>query len=139
MDITARKHLQEQLVRSQKMEAFGQLAGGAAHDFNNFLTTILGYSDLLLSEIGVRGSIASHIAEIRKAAGRASALTGQLLAFSRRQPLEPRVVDVNLLIANLERSLLRLLGDNISVVCHLHPGEKVRIFRSIPVNSLKFC
>ena len=124
MDITARKHLQEQLVRSQKMDAFGQLAGGVAHDFNNFLTTILGYSDLLLGEIGVRGSIATHISEIRKAAGRASALTGQLLAFSSRQPLEPRVVDVNLLIANLERSLLRLLGDNVSVVCHLHPGKE---------------
>ena len=124
MDITARKHLQEQLVRSQKMDAFGQLAGGVAHDFNNFLTTILGYSDLLLSETGIRGSIASHISEIRKAAGRASALTGQLLAFSRRQPLEPRLVDVNLLIANLERSLLRLLGDNVSVVCHLHPGKE---------------
>ena len=124
MDITARKHLQEQLVRSQKMDAFGQLAGGVAHDFNNFLTTILGYSDMLLSETGIRGSIASHVTEIRKAAARASALTGQLLAFSRRQPLEPRVVDVNLLIVNLERSLLRLLGDNVSVVCHLHPGKE---------------
>ena len=124
MDITARKQFQEQLTRSQKMEAFGQLAGGVAHDFNNFLTTILGYSDLLLSEIGVKGSIASHISEIKKAAGRASALSGQLLAFSRKQPLEPRVVDVNPLIVNLERSLLRLLGDNISVVCHLHPGKE---------------
>jgi two-component system cell cycle sensor histidine kinase/response regulator CckA len=124
MDITARKQFQEQLARSQKMEAFGQLAGGVAHDFNNFLTTILGYSDLLLSEIGVHGSIANHISEIKKAAGRASALTGQLLAFSRKQPLEPRVVDVNPLIVNLERSLLRLLGDNISVVCHLHAGKE---------------
>jgi two-component system, cell cycle sensor histidine kinase and response regulator CckA len=124
MDITARKQFQEQLARSQKMEAFGQLADGVAHDFNNFLTTILGYSDLLLSEIGVQGSIASHISEIKKAAGRASAVTGQLLAFSRKQPLEPRVVDVNPFIANLERSLLRLLGDNISVVCHLHPGKE---------------
>ena len=124
MDITARKQFQEQLTRSQKMEAFGQLAGGVAHDFNNFLTTILGYSDLLLSEIGVRGSVASHVSEIKKAAGRASALSGQLLAFSRKQPLEPRVVDVNPLIVNLERSLLRLLGDNISVVCHLHPSKE---------------
>ncbi len=124
MDITARKQSQEQLVRSRKMDAFGQLAGGVAHDFNNFLTTILGYSDLLLSEIGVQGSIGRHISEIKKAAGRASTLTAQLLAFSRKQPLEPRVVDVNLLIVNLEHSLLRLLGDNISVVCHLHPGKE---------------
>src|SRR5437763_5952386 len=85
MDVTARKHLQDHLCRSQKMEAFGQLAGGVAHDFNNFLTTILGYSDLVLAEIGTNGAVASHVAEIRKAAGRASNLAGQLLAFSRKQ------------------------------------------------------
>jgi PAS domain S-box-containing protein len=84
MDITARKQLQDQLCRSQKMEAFGQLAGGVAHDFNNFLTTILGYSDLLLHELKLKGAIANHVAEIRSAAGRASALTQHLLAFSRR-------------------------------------------------------
>ena len=77
------------------MEAFGQLAGGVAHDFNNFLTTILGYSDLLLDELGMKGAIADHISEIRNAAGRASVLTAQLLAFSRKHPLEPCVVDVN--------------------------------------------
>ena len=144
MDITVRKQFQEQLTRSQKMEAFGQLAGGVAHDFNNFLTTILGYSDLLLSEIGVQGSIASHITEIKKAAGRASALSGQLLAFSRKQSLEPRVVDVNPLIANLERSLLRLLGDNISVVCHfgregghvrVDPSQLTQILLNLAVNA----
>ena len=120
MDVTARRQLQDQLTRSQKMEAFGQLAGGVAHDFNNFLTTILGYSDLVLSETGMKGAVANHVAEIRKAAGRASNLAGQLLAFSRKQALEPHVVEVNSLIVNLERSLLRLLGDNITVVCHLH-------------------
>ncbi len=75
MDITARKQLQDQLVRSQKMEAFGQLAGGVAHDFNNFLTTILGYSDLLLDELDTKDEIAEHIREIRGAASRASTLT----------------------------------------------------------------
>src|SRR5438067_4724119 len=146
MNITARKQLQDQLVRSQKMEAFGQLAGGVAHDFNNFLTTILGYSDLLLDELGMKGEIASHIREIRAAAGRASALTGQLLAFSRKHPLAPAVVDVNLLLGNLERSLLRLLGENISVECDLHrgkdgmhtkvdPGQLTQIILNLVVNA----
>src|SRR3984893_3896813 len=120
MDVSARKQLQDQLCRSQKMEAFGQLAGGVAHDFNNFLTTILGYGDLLLHERQIKGMLADHVTEIRAAAGRASALTQQLLAFSRRQPMEALVVEVNSLIANLERSLLRLIGEHISVVCHLH-------------------
>jgi signal transduction histidine kinase/CheY-like chemotaxis protein len=124
MDVTTRRQLQAQARRSQRMEAFGQLAGGVAHDFNNFLTTILGYSDLLLSEKGVKGQIADQIKEIRDAAGRASSLTHQLLAFSRRQALEPTVVEVNSLITNLERTLLRLLSDNISVVCHLHHLKK---------------
>ncbi len=146
MDITARKQLQDQLTRSQKMEAFGQLAGGVAHDFNNFLTTILGYSDLVLAESGMKGTVASHLGEIRKAAGRASNLTGQLLAFSRRQALEPHVVEVNSLIVNLERSLLRLLGDNITVVCHLHrekegahikvdSGQLTQIILNLTVNA----
>jgi len=125
MNITARKQLQDQLVRSQKMEAFGQLAGGVAHDFNNFLTTILGYSDLLLDELDTKDEIAEHIREIRAAAGRASALTGQLLAFSRKHPLAPAVVDVNTLLTNLERSLLRLLGENISVQCDFERGKGV--------------
>src|SRR4029079_2107789 len=123
MDITARKQLQDQLCRSQKMEAFGQLAAGVAHDFNNFLTTILGYSDLLLDELSRKSHIARHVTEIRRAAGRAADLTGQLLALSRRQPLDPRVVEVNTLITNLESSFLRLLGENISVECHLHRFE----------------
>ena len=146
MDVTARKQLHDQLTRSQKMEAFGQLAGGAAHDFNNFLTTILGYSDLVLTEIGAHGAVASHIAEIREAAGRASNLAGQLLAFSRKQALEPHVVEVNSLVANMERSLLRLLGDNITVVCHLHrekdgahikvdPGQLTQIILNLAVNA----
>jgi two-component system cell cycle sensor histidine kinase/response regulator CckA len=146
MNITARKQLQDQLVRSQKMEAFGQLAGGVAHDFNNFLTTILGYSDLLLDELKMTGEVAGHIREIRGAASRASALTGQLLAFSRKHPLAPAVVDVNSLLANLERSLLRLLGENISVQCDFErakdgmhtkvdPGQLTQIILNLVVNA----
>jgi len=146
MNITARKQLQDQLVRSQKFEAFGQLAGGVAHDFNNFLTTILGYSDLLLDELEMKGEIAEHIREIRGAAARASALTGQLLAFSRKQPLAPAIVDVNALLTNLERSVLRLLGEHISVQCDfeggkdgLHtkvdPGQLTQIILNLVVNA----
>jgi PAS domain S-box-containing protein len=146
MDVTARKQLQDQLVRSQKMEAFGQLAGGVAHDFNNFLTTILGYSDLLLDELGMKGAVADHIGEIRSAAGRASVLTTQLLAFSRKHPLTPQVIEVNSLLTNLERSLLRLLGEDISVQCHfargkdgLHtkvdPGQLTQIILNLVVNA----
>jgi signal transduction histidine kinase len=146
MDVTARKQLQDQLCRSQRMEAFGQLAGGVAHDFNNFLTTILGYSDLLLGERQIKGTLADHVTEIRAAAGRASTLTHQLLAFSRRQPLEPVVVEVNSIVTNLERSLLRLIGENISVVCHLHhekegvhikadPNQITQIILNLAVNG----
>jgi PAS domain S-box-containing protein len=146
MDVTARKQLQDQLCRSQKMEAFGQLAGGVAHDFNNFLTTILGYGDLLLHERQIKGTLADHVAEIRAAAGRASALTQQLLAFSRRQPREAVVVEVNSILANLERSLLRLIGENISVVCHFHhekegahikadPSQITQIILNLAVNA----
>ncbi len=146
MDITARKQLQDQLCRSQKMEAFGQLAGGVAHDFNNFLTTILGYSDLLLHERHIKGEMADHVAEIRGAAGRASTLTQHLLAFSRKQPLEAKVVEINSIITNLERSLLRLLGENISVVCHLHrkkegahikadPSQLTQLILNLAVNA----
>ncbi|MEY2489483.1 MAG: hypothetical protein QOC70_1425 [Verrucomicrobiota bacterium] len=146
MDVTARKQLQDQLIRSQKMEAFGQLAGGVAHDFNNFLTTILGYSDLLLDELGMKGEVAGHIGEIRSAAGRASVLTAQLLAFSRKHPLAPRVIEVNSLLINLERSLLRLLGEDISVQCQfdrgkdgLHtkvdPGQLTQIILNLVVNA----
>src|SRR5438874_2249693 len=123
MDVTARKQLHDQVCRSQKMEAFGQLAGGVAHDFNNFLTSILGYSDLVLLEAGGQGPVRNHVSEIRKAAGRASALAGQLLAFSRRQALEPTVVEVNSIIISLERTLLRLLGENVTVACHLHQDK----------------
>jgi signal transduction histidine kinase len=146
MDITARKQLQDQLCRSQRMEAFGQLAAGVAHDFNNFLTTILGYGDLLLHERQIKGTLAEHVTEIRAAAGRASALTQQLLAFSRRQPMEAVIVEVNSIVTNIERSLLRLLGENISVVCHLHhekggahikadPGQITQIILNLAVNA----
>ncbi|MEO8044104.1 MAG: ATP-binding protein [Spartobacteria bacterium] len=146
MDVSTRKQLQAEACRSQRMEAFGQLAGGLAHDFNNFLTTIMGYSDLLLSEGSVHGRVASHIKEIRASADRASDLTNQLLAFSRRQALEPTVFEINGLIHNMERTLLRLLGDNISIECQLHEvktgahvkvdaGQLTQIILNLAVNA----
>ena len=146
MDVTERKQLQAQACRSQRMEAFGQLAGGVAHDFNNFLTTILGYSDLILSENLVKGQIANQISEIRDAAGRASSLTNQLLAFSRRQALEPAVLAINPFLTNFERSLLPLLGENISITCNFHqlkegahvrvdPGQLSQIILNLAVNA----
>jgi nitrogen-specific signal transduction histidine kinase len=135
MDITARKQLHDQLSRSQKMEAFGQLAGGVAHDFNNSLTSILGYSDLVLVETSGQTTVANHVNEIRKAAGRASALAGQLLAFSQRQTVDPEVVEVNSIITNLERTLLRLLGENITVACHLHP-EKAGAYIKVDADQM---
>ena len=146
MDVTTRKQLQAQVCRSQRMEAFGQLASGVAHDFNNFLTTILGYSDLLLSETSVKGQVAGQVKEIRDAADRATTLTNQLLAFSRRQALEPTVFEVNGLITNLEGSILRLLGDNIAIDCRLHQlkrgahvkvdaGQLTQIILNLAVNA----
>lgn len=130
MDITAHKQLHDQLWRSQKMEAFGQLVGGAAHDFGNYLTTILGYSDLALAQLGTKTALARHVSEIRSAAVRASHLTAQLLAFSRSQSAEPRLLEINAFISNLERTVLRLLGDNITVKCELgepKPGAFVKV------------
>ncbi len=146
MDISARQKLQDQLCRSQKMEAFGQLASGVAHDFNNFLTTILGYSDMVLSESGMTPDVESYIQEIRSAAGRASALAGHLLAFSRKQMLAPHVIEVNEFLHNLERTLLRLLGENITVASDferakggLHvrvdPGQLTQIVLNLAVNA----
>lgn len=146
MDVSTRKQLQAEACRSQRMEAFGQLAGGVAHDFNNFLTTIMGYSDLLLSDGAVRGRIASQIREIRASANRASDLTNQLLAFSRRQALEPTVFEINAHIRDLERNLLHLLGDHISIECQLHhekngacvkvdAGQLTQIILNLAVNA----
>ncbi|HEY3123262.1 MAG TPA: PAS domain S-box protein [Thermoanaerobaculia bacterium] len=110
-----KRRLQEQLVQAQKMEAVGQLAGGIAHDFNNLLTAITGYSELLLGELPPEDLRRSHADEIRKAGERAASLTQQLLAFSRRQVLEPKVFDVNIVVSDIERMLRRLIGEHIEL------------------------
>jgi two-component system, cell cycle sensor histidine kinase and response regulator CckA len=114
-DITERRHLEEQLRQSQKLEAIGRLAGGVAHDLNNALTAIGGYAELALTEMSPEQPSWLDVEEIRRAAERAASVTRQLLAFSRKQLLEPRVFDVNDTIASLGRMLDRLLGDDIEL------------------------
>jgi two-component system cell cycle sensor histidine kinase/response regulator CckA len=112
---------EEELRQTQKMEAIGRLAGGVAHDFNNILSAILGYAELAAREAGVNANIRQELSEITRAAERAAQLTGQLLAFSRRQMLEPRVVDLNTIIGRLQQMLLRLIGEDIELRCVLSP------------------
>jgi len=114
-DISERKHLQEQLRQAQKMEAVGALAGGVAHDFNNILTGIQGYTDLALMQIPKDDPLYQDLNEIRRAAARASNLTRQLLLFSRRQPIEIAPIDLNGVIQDLTKMLTRLIGENISL------------------------
>jgi two-component system cell cycle sensor histidine kinase/response regulator CckA len=113
--------LEEQLRQSQKMEGIGRLAGGIAHDFNNMLTAIIGYSDMVLDQIGPDKPISQDLEEIRKAGNRAVALTGQLLAFSRKQTLNITAVDVNDVIVHTRSMLQRLIGEDIQVEVALAP------------------
>ncbi|HEX9937749.1 MAG TPA: PAS domain S-box protein, partial [Longimicrobium sp.] len=115
-DVTERKALEAQFLQSQKMEAVGRLAGGVAHDFNNLLTAITGHTGLLL-ENAVEGSEQhDDLMEIRRAAERAASLTGQLLAFSRKQVLRPRVLDLNAVVGDTEAMLRRLIGEDVEMV-----------------------
>ncbi|MCU1383343.1 MAG: hypothetical protein JWL71_2040, partial [Acidobacteria bacterium] len=118
-DITERRLLEDQLRQSQKMEAIGRLAGGIAHDLNNALTAIAGYAELALGEVATDHVARSDVEEIRRAAERAGSVTRQLLAFSRKQLLEPRVFDVNDTIASISRLLARLLGAGVEVQTRL--------------------
>ena len=106
-DISERRRLEEQLIQSQKMEAVGRLAGGIAHDFNNLLTSILGYCDLVLGQLDESNVIRPDIDEIEKAGERAAALTRQLLAFSRKQIIEPRVLALNDIVLDASKMLRR--------------------------------
>jgi two-component system, cell cycle sensor histidine kinase and response regulator CckA len=118
-DISQRKRVQEQLVHAQKMEAVGRLAGGVAHDFNNILTVISGYTRMILEELSPQDPLREYADEIAKAADRAGAVANQLLVFSRRKLLQPRIVDVNAAITQNEKMIRRLLGGDIQLTLDL--------------------
>jgi PAS domain S-box-containing protein len=143
-DITPRRQLEEQLRQSQKMEAVGRLAGGIAHDFNNVLTAILGYSQMLLTDLSEGDPRREDVREIEQAANRAATLTRQLLAFSRRQVLQPQVLDLNALVENLDKFLRRLIGEDIDLRVHASPdlwlvsadsGQVEQVIMNLAVNS----
>ncbi len=136
-DVTERREAEEalrrseqQLVQVQKMEAIGRLAGGVAHDFNNLLTAIRGNAELLLADLPPDSQAREDVEEIRRASDRAAALTRQLLAFSRRQVLQPRLLDLNQSVREMERMLRRLLGDDVELVTRL--GGDLRRVRADP-------
>ncbi|HWH72476.1 MAG TPA: ATP-binding protein, partial [Candidatus Sulfotelmatobacter sp.] len=120
-DVTDRKHLEDQLRHSQKMEAIGQLAGGVAHDFNNILTVIHGHASLLLAGGQLAGPTVRSAQQIAQAAERAAGLTRQLLAFSRRQVMQPRRLDFNEVVGNITKMLSRLLGEDVALQLHYYP------------------
>ncbi len=121
-DITERKQLEMQLHQAVKLEAIGRLAGGVAHDFNNILTVISGFGQLLLEESAPEDPGRPHLEQILKSAERAAALTRQLLAFGRRQVLAPEVLDLNATANEISKMLFRLLGEDIDLVWHLNPN-----------------
>ncbi len=144
VDSSEKLKLQHQLRQSQRLEAVGKLAGGVAHDFNNLLTIISGYSDLALSQLAPDDALRQNIEEVTKAANRATALTSQLLAFSRKQVLKPKVINLNAIISDLEKMLRRLIGENIDLITVLNPdigrvkadpGQIEQVIVNLAVNS----
>jgi two-component system cell cycle sensor histidine kinase/response regulator CckA len=144
MDITERRRLEAQFQQAQKMEAVGRLAGGVAHDFNNLLTVILGYCELLMRDFDQGDVRRSDVAEIQSAGTRASRLTRQLLAFSRKQIIEPTLLDLNQIATDLQAMLGRLIGEDVEVALNLAPdlayvmadrGQLEQIVMNLAVNS----
>jgi nitrogen-specific signal transduction histidine kinase/CheY-like chemotaxis protein len=143
-DITERKRLEKQLLGSQRMEAVGRLAGGIAHDFNNLITAILGYASLVQASLAEDDPVRDDVAEISRAATRAAGLTQQLLAFARKRVIQPRVVDLNELVINLEKMLKRLIGEDIRLETRtapdlwnskLDPGQFEQVLVNLAVNA----
>jgi two-component system cell cycle sensor histidine kinase/response regulator CckA len=121
-DISEQKLLEAQFLQAQKMEAVGRLAGGVAHDFNNLLTMIMGYVEFVLDALPQESPAHDDLAQIKRAGERGASLVRQLLAFSRKQVLEPRVLDLNATIGNMQKMLQRLLGEDVELVVELEPS-----------------
>jgi two-component system, cell cycle sensor histidine kinase and response regulator CckA len=143
-DVSARRQLEEQLRHAQKMEALGHLAGSIAHDFNNLLGVIIGYSELLSADTGPPGLMTERLETIKQAGLRAASLTSQLLAFSRRQVLQPKVLNLNSLVAETQKMLQRLVGEDIEQTLLLapslgktkaDPGQMVQVIMNLAVNA----
>jgi PAS domain S-box-containing protein len=143
-DITRRKQLEDQLRQAQKMEAVGRLAGGVAHDFNNVLTAILGHAHMLLEDTPADDARRSDLTEIKAAAQRAAGLTHQLLAFSRKQMLQPKVLDLNGVVGNLDKLLRRLIGEDVELctvagsglgTVKADPGQIEQVIMNLAVNA----
>jgi PAS domain S-box-containing protein len=143
-DISERKRLEEQLVQSQTMEAIGTLAGGSAHDFNNLLTAIIGYSQLITTRLHEGDPMLKEIQEISKAGGRAAELTSQLLAFSRKQVLQPQVISINRVVENIGKMIGRVIGEDIELISSLDPelgnikadpGQMEQVIMNLAVNA----
>jgi PAS domain S-box-containing protein len=143
-DVTEQKHLEKRLRQAQKMEAIGQLSGGIAHDFNNLLGVIIGYSELLEERLSENSAERMHCERIKKAGQSAASLTRQLLAFSRQQVLEPKIVDLNVVVRNVEKMLRRLIGEDIDVRTEMAPvlgrvradeGQIEQVIMNLAVNA----
>lgn len=143
-DVTERRRLEDQLMRAQKMEAIGTLSGGVAHDFNNILTVILGHTEVLLQTLRSSPQIAEHLKSIDEASRRASSLTRQLLAFSRKQVLQPRVFNLNSLILDLDKMLRRMISEDIEFqtvtdpnlrATKADPGQIEQVVMNLVVNA----
>ncbi len=143
-DVTERKKLEQQLRQAQKMEALGQLAGGVAHDFNNILTSLSAYADFIRKAAAPGGQIAGDAMEIKQICERAAGLSRQLLAFSRKQVMSPRVLDLNAIAAGVQKMLSRLIGENMQLVIQKHPepvpalvdpGQIEQVLLNLAVNA----
>ena len=143
-DVTDQRRLEQQLVQAQKMEAIGRLAGGVAHDFNNVITVVSGYGQMLLDGVTEDADLREAAEEVLKAADRAAGLANQLLTFSRRQTSQPKTIDLNALVCNMERMLGRLIGENVELATVLRPdtgavradpGQIEQVLMNLVVNA----